>query len=784
MGSKYYRFSKLIFISPPYDRINQQLVDGGTERLARSFSRRLSFLHDHPRAIAIVERWLESDGLLGDLTALNDLDRAMFENVAPVLPEAALAALKRVGDCPPDVAIMVWQRHLGLLRSLAYDPNLFERSAQMIVQACTQSSHKRESEQASDTFVSLFTIFLSGTHASIEQRLDVLERLLRSCKTEEQALGLAALDKVLRVTQFSSGYRFEFGARSRDFGYRPRSNADRTRWYGTALTLIERLALTEGVLKAELRDLVADNFRDLWALAHMDGELERLSRRFAADGFWCRGWVACRRTMYLDRNQLTPEVASRLSALEADLRPSNLMDWVRAVVIGDRPDWFDLEDEDIDGDPVSATKRLHAKAIELGSAVATDEVTFAKLLPDLLRGGNRTWAFGLGLAEASTCLRTTWVRLVEGLERIAQEQRNVQVLKGFLAEIWEKDRDLAQDLLDSAIDQPALVKFLPMLLSAVNLDERGVERLKRALSAGKLPVLMCRDLAFVRSRDHLEGGAFKALVLLIAEQPNGFDVALEILYMRLHSDRSAQREHEAKILEAGRELLRGVTFSKDNKHKEYQLADVVAACVIAPYSGPVAAEIAVRLRRAVAAYETNSWSNNKLLTALLEIEPAVVLEALFEGSEGDQQSVIGIFLEDHHDRNPADVIPCEALISWCEGDRERRYPLAASIITFAHRSEASGPQVWSEQAKALLANVPDPISVLSVFIKRFRPMGWSGSLAAMMEANARLLDSLEPHISPSLMPFLTKAKAQLAQEIARRRKRETEIDRVRDERFE
>lgn len=32
----------------PYDLINQQLVDGGTERLARSFSRRLSFLNDHP----------------------------------------------------------------------------------------------------------------------------------------------------------------------------------------------------------------------------------------------------------------------------------------------------------------------------------------------------------------------------------------------------------------------------------------------------------------------------------------------------------------------------------------------------------------------------------------------------------------------------------------------------------------------------------------------------------------------------------------------------------------
>jgi hypothetical protein len=31
-----------------YDLIDQQLVTGGTDRLARSFSRRLAFLHGHP----------------------------------------------------------------------------------------------------------------------------------------------------------------------------------------------------------------------------------------------------------------------------------------------------------------------------------------------------------------------------------------------------------------------------------------------------------------------------------------------------------------------------------------------------------------------------------------------------------------------------------------------------------------------------------------------------------------------------------------------------------------
>ncbi len=484
----------------PYDLINQHLVKEGNERLARSFSRRLSFLHDHPVAINIVERWLSTDGLLGNVTMFNDVKRAMFENIAPVLPEAALAALERVGNHYPDVAPAVWRQHLSLLRSLAYDPALFERSTQLLVRVASQSKDEQDAKEASDAFVSLFTIYLSGTHATIEQRLGVIEQLLRSDEDKAQALGLAALDMVLEATHFSSAYPFEFGARSRDYGYQPKGLADITRWYSAALTLIERLALTEGVLKLELRNLLARNFRGLWTSAHMHDELERLSRRFADDGFWREGWAACRQTMHFDRDRLAPEATSRLSVLEADLAPSSLPERVRAMVLGDRSGGLDLEDMDIDDDPKNAIERLEAIARELGSVVATNNAVFVELLPDLLRGGNRAWAFGRGLAEASPDPRAVWTRLVEGLEQIAPEQRNIQVLNGFLAGLWEQNTDLAQHFLDSALDQPVLVKFLPALHSAVELDERGVERLKRALTAGQVPVGMYQYLASLLSR--------------------------------------------------------------------------------------------------------------------------------------------------------------------------------------------------------------------------------------------------------------------------------------------
>lgn len=769
----------------PYELINQQFVEGGTERLARSFSRRLSFLHDHPRAVAIVEGWLAPNGLLGDVATLNDCGRAMFENIAPVLPEATLMALERVCNGHPNADALAWERYLPLLRSLAYAPPLFERSARVLVWVVMWSRHEGHARMASDIFVSLSALYLSGTHATIEQRLGVIEPLLRSDEAKARALGLAALGQVLEATHFTSHYRFEFGARSRSYGYRPRCGADVAHWYGSTLTLIEHLALDAEVLKTELRDLLARKFRGLWHAGHVHRELVRLARRFAEGRFWCEGWIACRQAMRFDKETLEPEVASLLTALEEELKPSNLQEQVRAVVLGNRPGRPELLELDADDDPVSAHELSEVQARELGMAVAVDNEVLAELLPDLFRGGNRAWAFGRGFAMASQDRNATWTRLVEALERTPPDQRNIQVLRGFVAELWEQERSLAQCLLDCACEHPVLRMFLPELYSTVDLDEHRVEQLKQALRAGHSPIRMYRNLAFGRITEHLSGEALKGLLLLIADQADGFDVAQEILHMRLYSDRSAQREYESELLEAGRVLLQRASFQNTNQSGDYELAEIARACLIGLDSASLAMLLASRLKQAVSAYETHAYAHADLLKALLEVQPMATLSALFDGDEEEQEEGISVLRPlGEHQGNPMDVIPCDMLIAWCDEDCESRYALAASIITFANRPEASAPLIWSEQARALLTHAPDPRSVLEALIARFQPMSWSGSRAAIMEENARLLDGLGPLVSSDITPFLTEARTRLAREVAEERQRETERDRATDERFE
>lgn len=202
----------------PRSAIEAAFVYGGSERLFRSFSRRLGYLDGSKEAVAVVKQWLSPDGILKEVATLNELGRAILQNIAPVAPLAVLEALER------SAAALAEQTHLvRLVRSLAYDADMFGRAAQLLVRLAESENDDSHHGEVADVFASLFTIFLSGTHATIEQRLEIVGSLLRSDDPHRQSLGLRALGSVFEAWHFSSHYAFEFGARSRDFGYLPQT---------------------------------------------------------------------------------------------------------------------------------------------------------------------------------------------------------------------------------------------------------------------------------------------------------------------------------------------------------------------------------------------------------------------------------------------------------------------------------------------------------------------------------------------------------------------------------
>jgi hypothetical protein len=378
---------------------------------------------------------------------------------------------------------VVWAEDLvELLRSLAWDPGLFERSVTLLAKISAQKGKAGVDE----SITALFQLYLSGTHAEIQQRARLAQSFLRSADPALQNAGMLALGKLLQAWHFTSGYHFQFGARSRDVGYWPRVE-DIREWFDAGLSLARRVIAENMAVVPQVRRIVARSFRGLWTALGMYAALEELSRAIMEQGHWSEGWIGARQTLHYDHGAFAPEVMARLRALEASLRPRDLVEKIRSVVLREGVAIVDFDGFDFDAENAENERgyeRTEQVAQALGEATARDDGALRELLPELLTGRGRLTSFGRGLATAHATPKELWNRLVAQLALVPEDYRNTQVLRG----LNTRDPRLGRTLLDRAVDHDVLGPWLPVLQTAVPLDANGIERLTRALAVERASI--------------------------------------------------------------------------------------------------------------------------------------------------------------------------------------------------------------------------------------------------------------------------------------------------------
>ena len=155
------RLAKRALESIPKDKLVKAFLTSGSERLIKSFSRRLGYLHDCDRAVEIAGELLSPDGWLGKANCnFNDLGMDVFRNVAPVSPEKTLEMIERAADGADGAKFTSRKnthhhRFVKLLRQLAYDPDLFDRSVEIICRFALSEKADERDNSARDVLKSL-----------------------------------------------------------------------------------------------------------------------------------------------------------------------------------------------------------------------------------------------------------------------------------------------------------------------------------------------------------------------------------------------------------------------------------------------------------------------------------------------------------------------------------------------------------------------------------------------------------------------------------------------------
>ena len=433
-----------------------------------------------------------------------------------------------------------------------------------------------------------------------------------------------------------------------------------------------------------------------------------------------------------------------------------------------------------------AMEKKAGEAEHLGVEVAKDRAILEQLIPELLSSSANLWAFGMGLAKGSADPRAVWNLLLDAISSAEPKPRDFGLLCGMIFQWNRSVPDFANELLDEALEKPPIAAYFPIIQSAVTLDARGIKRLFRSLELGHTPTHIYHNLALGRTTDQVPAVDLARFILALAQASDGLNVALHILGMQFFCDKSDKKVHAPELIRAGQKLLTEFRFDQKDQQEDFELQQVVTACLGGKDGYDIATVVCDNLKRSVANHQTHGFDHNHLIRGLFDVQPMATLDALLTGD--GKSSALGIEILDEISQlqpNPMGQVAESALLEWSARDATARFPIIASSAPIFHMSGGDrNPIGWTPFAITLIQASPDPVAVMRAYAARLRPTSWSGSRATILEANANLLRNWDAAGDVGLKAFVETAQADLMAEAKAEREWENKRNSARDERFE
>lgn len=717
------------------------LMRSASPRLCNSIARRLGNLHDSPEARAAAARWLMPGGALGELFNPSGDGLQIVTNLAPLAPTDVLNRIGAEVDAHPEITSKDsnhrWE-WIRLIKALGYDPEHFVTAATLLVRFIAAEPEGNKNNSAREAFAEMFHLHLSGTQAPPTMRRDVVETLLDSSTSAFQTCGLVALEALLKTSYFSSTSNFDFGARSRSWGWKPKLNRDVWDWYAEAVRLCAKAADRFD----EARRILSRSARGLWHYQACHDALEDAADAFLQKGPWIEGWIALRVALRFDGGQMPPAWLERLAALIDRLKPTDLLHRARAAVLSRGTDGWDISDgEADDGKGMDPWEKAALMAKDVGRDLAHDPEAREAFLAELMvaRDQQRAFECGMGLAEGATDLNQTWALLLADFEKADIARRNTTVLGGFLGRGHELDPLFAQRALEDAMHRNGLMHALPYLQARVGLDNVGVERLRRAIAAKSVEAKGFLDLAN-GVVEHSPPEPLAQLLADLAGLPGGDVVAIDILHMYFFANKFTAVTAPAPLLDLGRQLICNLESAQASGNRAYGLAHVIKTCCSGSIGMATATAFANKVRLGLEAGNIHFYEIREVTEALCEVQPHVVLDIFVLASPEDDV----LWRWDMGGRNglPYNSMSAAAIHSWASVAPETRYALLGQAMPLFSRADfEEGAQIDPLFAE-LLHLAPDKAAFLGRFERQVRPNQLSGSLKATLEARRDALARL------------------------------------------
>lgn len=770
-------------------------------RLLSSFAHRLNLLHNHPIAQQIVSAWLAPSGMLEPVISLDEERANILDYVAPVCPELLLSRIEADMKSSAFQGLEVHRNPrrttiFNILISLAYEPETFDRCLDLLIKLAERADNADNYDGIADKIAQFFQPYLSGTHASIDQRAVILRASLWSQKSYIRALGFMMLSRTLSGPSWTGAGMGHFGARPRDYGFEP-DHDQLVAWRKRFLNIAVEAGLDDDInLNDHARTVLAEEFRGLWSHTSVRSTLVDIAVRLNEQRPWTEGWKAVQSTIYFDyrrraEDQETEPLPLELAELRDLLAPGDLIASIDTYVFGNDHDFWSLDPEFDHDDPAKyeqAQHRLADTVMSYGETFALEHRSISELGTALFANHHMPFgrAFGAGLARGSDEVMDSWSELVANLRESGITKFGTSVFAGFIEEVRRTKQGIDRQILDDCLDDPLLRKTIPMLHPSRGFNEGDLDRNLQALEYPDVDAWSFGRLLWHQDYAALPARKLLRLAEALLRKPNGDGVILDALNMKLHGmDRTVDTlgpELRRIGLAASIHLLSQDT-ERSTGNADYSMSKVLAASLSRAGNNAEKLALLYTLFTRVDAEYGHLNGYNKAIRVIVARMPELFLDHVFS-AEGDQKTYRIHFLEQvDREQSILDTTDIKRIIAWCRTKDEPAIweGVAKALELFT----ASGDdKIVSAASRQFLEACPEPDRVLRGYAGRIIPMSGSGSRAAIMEQNINALSMFSGHSTPAIAQAAIRMISEARVWVEVERERERRDDEAREQTFE
>lgn len=732
------------------------LLEGSmSDELKQALCDRLSDLNYLTDARSVAAKLCGPSGPFGSAKALNtDIGARCLRRLAEVAPEDVVATLERAFGAldlkalketvGPGRRWLVWT-----LDALSWEPSTFQRTMRLLLRLAA-AENETWANNATAEFVQRFRVQLPGTSASLAERLDTLKVLVGEAEDDEIPILISALCKAIDAHAGTRTIGSEnHGTRKTYEDYQPKTWDEIFSYARGVLDLLKRVSERSVGAFAMAREAFGSVDASMLISEAMFADFEALIQVLNPKGEpWGQllehlSWQLNYRLSGEEANAGRENVVRLFTSLLPNSLEERIMFFVKNVP-------YHFREPDSDEHDFDQNSR---RAAELGTECTHHWSVFEKVVGPLSEGETRqSFAFGRSFLEATDKPFDAIQLATQALE--VARNPNQSLLGGMIAALYVRDQDALYPLLTRISKIPSLRRFLPYF-SALNLTSESLNLVVDLMANG--------DLAPEEARIFGMGGVLQSMPTpeikrlmnsLVAQGAKGAWVAVDLLSMYLHSDKS-------KLLTVSEEVNRALRSapvvsdkSRDTMASHHYETLVKALLGDAKYGPALAQFVAERLIEAARNYRSSSGQLAQRLTQLiLGKYPEITLPMFasnIEQSDGKDRwfftHILGSpFSFKGKSDGPLFTLGAATVIAACKSYPKHFAVMVAEMAPlFSTRDERKH---WTELGKALLDEFGTRKDVQNALSINISTGGWSGPTSAHLLSFVPPLDELKNHPS-------------------------------------